>query len=189
MAAGTKTFQVFDLLEIDGTDTKPLRFDQRQAQLQKILQIAQAPSIRSTRTEFQRDAKVALLERINNFNLEGIVLKKIDSPYRIGRQPDQFKYKFTEVSSFVITRLNEKQSVALGLFDVQARLVNCGDVKIRNRYFTVHEGLIIDVRYMHAFPQSNLVYQPRMVAIRDDLQPEACTLSQLRYKGTEITVA
>jgi hypothetical protein len=45
--------------------------------------------------------------------------------------------------------------------------------------------MIIDVKYMHAFRSSNLIYQPRMAAIRDDLQPEACTLSQLRYKGTE----
>ncbi len=185
----TKAFHAFDLLEVDGTDIKRLPFSERQDQLDRILSIAGLPSIQSVRTEYRQAGKLTLLQTIHDHNLEGVVLKAKHSPYKVGRQPDQFKYKFTAVSSFVITGLNEKQSVSLGAFDENHRLVNCGDVKIRNRYFKVSEGMIIDVRYMHAFRQSHLVYQPRMIAIRDDLQPEACTLSQLRYKGTEITVA
>jgi hypothetical protein len=48
--------------------------------------------------------------------------------------------------------------------------------------------MIIDVQYLHMFAHSRKVYQPRMTAIRDDLRPEACTLSQLRFKSTDITV-
>ena|ERR1041384_2709816 len=184
----TKSLHVFDLLEIDGANFRSFSFLLRQDQLHRTLAAAQLPNIVPVRTEYLRDQKIALLEKINAFNLEGIVLKPVDAPYRIGRQPDHFKYKFTAVSSFVITRLNEKQSVALGAYDANGNLVNCGDVKIRNDRFKVREGMIIDVQYAHAF-DSNLIYQPRMKTIRDDLQPEACTLSQLRYKGTEITVA
>jgi len=77
----------------------------------------------------------------------------------------------------------------IGAYDAQGNLVNCGDVKIRNSHFKVQEGMILDVEYSHVFGPSNQVYQARMKAIRDDLREEACTLSRLRYKGTEITVA
>jgi ATP-dependent DNA ligase len=180
----TKAFHVFDLLEVDGTNITTLPFSERQDQLDRILSVASLPSIKSVRTEYLQPGKVELLQTIHDHNLEGVVLKAKQSPYRVGRQPDQFKYKFTAVSSFVITGRNQKESVSLGAFDENNNLVNCGDVKIRNRNFKVSEGMIIDVRYMHAFP-SHLIYQPRMAAMRDDLRPEDCTLSQLRYKGTD----
>ena len=184
----TNSLHVFDLLEIDGTNLRQLAFKTRQGQLEATLKVAKLPNILPVRTEYEREKKVALLQTISDHNLEGVVLKGVNCPYKTGRQPDQFKFKFTAVSSFVITGLNQKRSVSLGAYDERGNLVNCGDVKIRNKYFRVKEGMIIDVRYMHAF-SSHLVYQPRMVAIRDDLQPDACTLSQLRYKGTEMTVA
>lgn len=183
-----KSFQTFDILALGGTDTRPLPFKTRQVHLQTIFHSTAVRSLQLARTEYQQQEKVSLLQRIHDANLEGIVLKHIDSPYKTDRQRDQFKYKFTAVSSFVITKLNEKQSVAIGLYDHEGKLIPCGDVKIRNSRFKLTEGMIIDVRYMHAFPKSNLVYQPRMTAIRDDLQAEACLLSQLRYKGTKTTI-
>jgi hypothetical protein len=42
--------------------------------------------------------------------------------------------------------------------------------------------MIVDVRYAHAYPSHKLC-QPRMISIRDDLQPGSCLLSQLRYKA------
>ena len=179
----TKTLHAFDLLEINGTDIRPWKFIERNSQLLATLQAARTRSIQIARTEFEQAGKIDLLQEAHARNLEGIVLKKIDSPYRTDRQPDQFKHKFTVVSSFVITKKNEKDSVALGLFNEKGQLIDCGNVKIRSKHFRVSEGMVIDVRYLHAFRDSNHVYQPRMVAIRDDLPPEHCLLSQLKYKG------
>jgi bifunctional non-homologous end joining protein LigD len=179
----TKTLHAFDLLEINGTDIRPWKFIDRNTQLMATLQAASMRSIQIARTEFEQAGKIDLLQEVHARNLEGIVLKKIDSPYRTDRQPDQFKHKFTVVSSFVITKKNEKDSVALGLFNDKGQLIECGNVKIRSKHFRVNEGMVIDVRYLHAFRDSNHVYQPRMVAIRDDLQPEHCLISQLKYKG------
>jgi len=185
----TKSLHVFDLLEIDGGNFRPFSFLLRQEQLHRTLAAAQLPNILPVRTEYLKEQKIALLQKISAFNLEGIVLKPIAAPFKVGRQPDHFKYKFTAVSSFIITKLNDKQSVALGAYDASGNLVNCGDVKIRNDRFKVREGMVLDVEYAHAFGPTNQIFQPRMAAIRDDLRPEACTLSQLRYKGTEITIA
>jgi hypothetical protein len=164
-------------------------FRRRQDQLTRTLAVAQLPNVLPVRTEYLRNEKIALLQKISAHNLEGIVLKPVDAPYKVGRQPDHYKFKLTAVSSFLITGLNQKRSVSIGVFDEQGHLVNCGDVKIRNDRFKVCEGMIIDVQYLHMFADSRKVYQPRMTAIRDDLRPEACTLSQLRFKGTDITVA
>jgi ATP-dependent DNA ligase len=180
----TKKLYAFDLLELNGTDLRPLKFIDRQTQLSTTLGAAQTTTILAARTETRQEGKISLLTQIYNFNLEGIVLKKLDSSYRIDRQPDQFKYKFTHVSSFLITKRNQKDSVDLGLLNPGGTLIEVGSVKIRSRHFShVCEGMIIDVRYSHAFPDSNKIYQPRMIAIRDDLQPQSCVLSQLRYKA------
>lgn len=184
----TKSFHVFDFLEFDRDNLRFLPFRERQHRLQTLFNAKPCANISPVRTEYDQPNKLALLDAIHRHNLEGVVLKEIHSPYEIGRRPNQFKYKFTAVSSFVITRLNEKQSVALGAYDSNGHMVNCGDVKIRNSRFKVAEGIIVDVKYMHCFAESNLIYQPRMVRLRDDLTPEACTLTQLRYKGTELTV-
>jgi len=184
-----KSFQTFDLLALGGTDTTPLPFKARQEHLQRVFKTIKAHSLQLARTEYKKEEKVSLLQRIHDAQLEGIVLKHIGSPYKIDRQKDQFKYKFTAVSSFVITKLHSpKQSVAIAVFDANGRLVPSGDVKIRNSRFKLTEGMVIDVRYSHCFPQSHLAYQPRMISIRDDLQPEACVISQLRYKGTKTAI-
>src|SRR5262249_22093123 len=143
----TKTLHPFDILEINGTDIRAWKFIDRNNQLLATLKAARPSSIQIARTEFEQAGKIELLKDIHARNLEGIVLKKIDSPYRRDRQPDKLKYNFTAVSSFVITKRNEKDSVALGLFDEQGQLINCGDVKIRSKHFRVSEGMVIDVRY------------------------------------------
>lgn len=184
-----KSFQTFDVLQLGGTDTKPLPFKTRQVHLQQVFKTIKARSLQLARTEYEQARKVSLLQRIHDAQLEGIVLKHIDSPYKTDRQKTELKYKFTAVSSFLVTKLHSpKQSVAIAVFDANGNLVPSGDVKIRNSRFKLAEGMVIDVRYSHAFPQSHLVFQPRMISIRDDLQPEACVISQLRYKGTKTAI-
>lgn len=183
------SFQAFDLLQLGGTDTTQRSFKARQTHLQQVFQsIPAVHNLQRARTEYEQQGKVSLLQQIHEANLEGIVLKPIDAPYQTGRQKTHYKYKFTAVSSFVITKRNEKQSVAIAVFDQNGKLIPCGDVKIRSSRFKLTEGMIIDVRYMHAFPDTNHVYQPRLEKIRDDLAPESCVISQLRYKGTKTAI-
>jgi ATP-dependent DNA ligase len=180
----TKKLYAFDLLEIRGLDLRPTRFIDRIEQLTNTLAAARTAVICPARTEVEEAAKIALLKRVHELNLEGIVFKHIQCPYRIDRDPRQFKYKFTHVSSFIVIQRNEKDAVDLAAYDDRNQLVNVGSVKIRNRLFNpiLHEGMIVDIRYAHAYPSHKLC-QPRMISIRDDLQPQSCLLSQLRYKA------
>ena len=180
----TNALYAFDLLEINGLDLRPTRFIDRIQQLARTLQTAHTSLIHPARTEVEQAAKIELLTRIHDLNLEGIVMKELAGPYRLRRDPRQFKYKFTHVSSFLVIKRNNKASVDLGLYNESNQLLNVGSVKIRNHSFNhIVEGNIVDVQYAHAFPSSHKIYHPRMVSIRDDLQPDDCVLSQLRYKA------
>src|SRR5260370_9041728 len=95
----TKTLHAFDLLEINGTDIRPWKFIDRNSQLLATLQAVRTRSIQIARTEFEQAGKIELLQEVHARNLEGIVLKKIDSPYRTNQHPDQLNHTSTSFSS------------------------------------------------------------------------------------------
>lgn len=173
----------FDFLEFEGTDLRPEKFIHRIGHLTQAFNGQETSLIHQARTEVEQEGKVALVSQIYELNLEGIAAKLLHSPYFIGRSPNNYKHKRTHEASFLVIRRNHKASVDLALFDDNNRLIEVGSVQIRNSTFNrVKEGTILEVRYMHAF-KSHKIYQPRMLRIRDDLKPDSCLLSQLRYKA------
>lgn len=179
-----KSLYAFDLLELQGTNLRPHKFIDRIAHLTRLFTREHTSVIHQARTEIEEEGKVALVRQIWDLNLEGITAKRLNAPYHIGLTRDNYKHKRTHDCSFLVIRRNQKASVDLALFDDNHKLIEVGTVKIRNNSFNdIKEGTILDVRYMHAFPRSHQIYQPRMLRIRDDLQPDSCLLSQLRYKA------
>lgn len=181
-----KSFYSFDILEIDGTDLRSQKFIDRIGILSELLQPGITSLIHAARTEIEEAGKITLLTQISDSNLEGIVLKRLAGFYAARREPHDYKYKFTHDASFIVLRRNEKASVDLGLYDDYHNLIEVGSVKIRNSYFdhNIQEGSVIEVRYMHAF-DTHQIYQPRMITIRknNEVKPDDCLLSQLRYKA------
>jgi len=182
-----KSFYSFDLLELEGTNLRNQKFIDRIGLLREILQSGATSLIYAARTEIEEAGKIALLTQIRDSNLEGIVLKRLAGIYTLRREPHDYKHKFTHDASFIVLRRNEKASVDLGVYDNNHKIVEVGSVKIRNAYFDRNlkdgVGSVLEVRYMHAFSDSNQIYQPRMIAIRNDVHPDDCLLSQLRYKA------
>lgn len=180
-----RSFYSFDLLELEGTNLRDQKFIDRIGLLGTILQPGATSLIHAARTEIQEAGKIALLTQIRDSNLEGIVLKRLAGIYTLRREPRDYKHKFTHDASFIVLRRNERASVDLGVYDDNHRLVEVGSVQIRDAYFDRNikgAGIVLEVRYMHAF-SSNQIYQPRMIAIRKDVHPDECLLSQLRYKA------
>jgi bifunctional non-homologous end joining protein LigD len=182
-----KSFYSFDLLELEGTNLQTQKFIDRIGLLRETLQPEASSLIYAARTEIEEAGKIALLTQIRDSNLEGIVLKRLAGIYTMRREPHDYKHKFTHDASFIVLRRNEKASVDLGVYDNNHKIVEVGSVKIRNAYFDRNlkdgVGSVLEVRYMHAFSDSNQIYQPRMIAIRKDVRPDDCLLSQLRYKA------
>lgn len=182
-----KSFYSFDLLELAGTNLQTETFIDRTHVLSELLQSGTPSSIHAARTETEEAGKIALLTQIRDSNLEGIVLKRLKGFYLARREPHDYKYKFTHDASFIVLRRNQNASVDLGLYDSNHKLIEVGSVAVRNSYFdrNIEEGTVLDVRYSHAFRDTNHIYQPRMIKIRknNEVKPETCRLSQLRYKA------
>lgn len=87
----------YDLLEWDGQDMRDAPFSARRAQLEAACAAlpAQAPVRLSPQMEFDSwDALAELRSIARDENAEGLMLKRADSPYRIGRKKgDWWKWK------------------------------------------------------------------------------------------------
>jgi bifunctional non-homologous end joining protein LigD len=45
-------------------------------------------------------------------------------------------------------------------------------------------GSVVDIKYLYAY-KGGCLYQPSFKGIRDDVDPEECTTSKLKYKTEE----
>lgn len=84
----------FDLLNLAGTDLRKLPLRERKALLKKLLESQRlgATSLIRYVDHFEAPAS-AVLESACRMNLEGIISKRLDSPYRSGRVGDWTKAK------------------------------------------------------------------------------------------------
>jgi bifunctional non-homologous end joining protein LigD len=80
----------FDILTIDGTDTRALPLSERKATLAKLLRRAK-PGIRYSEHLLGNGAEI--FEEACRMGLEGIVSKRLNSPYRSGKVKTWLKIK------------------------------------------------------------------------------------------------
>jgi bifunctional non-homologous end joining protein LigD len=80
----------FDLLHLDGTDLRARSLAIRRDMLQRLVHKTDDHALRFSET-FDDGAK--LLASAEQMGLEGIVSKRVDSPYRVGRSTDWIKVK------------------------------------------------------------------------------------------------
>jgi len=93
----------------------------------------------------------------------------------------QLKLKFTESASFIVSQINAKRSVELMLLK-NGILVPAGNVTIPANHDIPPIGAVVECRYLYAFPESGVIYQPVYLGRREDIRPEECTVSQLKFK-------
>jgi bifunctional non-homologous end joining protein LigD len=80
----------FDLLELNGTDLRPLRLSERKAKLARPL--ARAP-IGIVYSEHPEEDGAVVFRHACKLGLEGIVSKRLSAPYRSGPSRDWIKVK------------------------------------------------------------------------------------------------
>lgn len=181
------TLHAFDLLEHDGNlRARPYR--DRLVALLNLLMSGQAPAIRYLAAVSGQPVKRRAFEDCRERGMEGVVFKKIDAAYIPGRPAsggDQFKCKFVETASVVITAINAKRSVAMGLFR-GTDMVPAGNVSIPPNQPVPKAGDIAEVRYLYAMPGSHALYQPVFLGVRDDIAPIECTVDQLKFRPMEV---
>jgi bifunctional non-homologous end joining protein LigD len=98
---GNLVLYVFDLLYLDGFDLREAPLKERKAALAKILDAHDDnPSIRFS--EHIEGAGETIFRHAGRLGLEGIVSKRLSSPYRSGRQNSWVKVKAATLEPFVI---------------------------------------------------------------------------------------
>ena len=122
------TLFVFDLLAFAGYDLRKLPLIKRKEILQKVL--PQAGPLRYSE-HFEKNGE-ALYEQVVNLGLEGIVAKKMDSPYRNGRSADWLKIRADRIDDFVVVGFSKPKgsrggfgSLHVGAYK-DGRLIYCG---------------------------------------------------------------
>ena len=182
---------VFDLLELNSADLRPLPYKSRLVELLRLLASGQQSAIQWVATINGTNPKRCVFEQLKHDNAEGVVFKRILAPYAEGRPNsggDQFKFKFVETASVIVQAVNAKRSVGIAVRH-NGRLVPAGNVTIPANHVVPPDGSIADVRYLYAMPESGALFQPVYLGTRDDITAEECTRDQLKFRNEPAEVA
>jgi bifunctional non-homologous end joining protein LigD len=123
-------YYVFDLLYLDGTDLTPLPYLERREVLQRLA-ITGEPL--DTPPHWTGDAGPALLDAAHDVGLEGVIAKRLDSPYQPGRRsPAWIKVPLTDTVEVVVAGYKAgRRSIAsllVGMYDDAGQLAYVGQV-------------------------------------------------------------
>jgi bifunctional non-homologous end joining protein LigD len=184
------TLHAFDLLEVKGHCLRQRRYIDRFTGLMMAIPPS-LPALRWVSTAVDPSDKIEIYEELRATNREGVVFKDMDACYSPGRPNSggpQLKFKFVESASFVVTGINTKRSVTLGLYDGD-KLVPAGNVTIPPSHAIPQVGNVVDARYLHAFRESGSIYQPVYLGPRADIPAAECVVEQLKYKNEPTAAA
>jgi len=180
-----EVYHAFDLLELDGVDLRNRPCRERLAALLNLLCRLQQQVIRFVDTACTTKQKQTLLAELRRDRKEGIVFKQLDAPYTAGRPNSggsQLKHKFCAQLSAVVARVNDRRSVELKLLGHEG-WQTCGNVTIPPNHNIPQVGQVVDVKYLHAFKESEVLYQPVFLGPRDDIDAGDCRVTQLKFKA------
>ena len=174
----------FDLLDLDGVSIRAWPYRERLAALMNLLFSVQQTAIKFVETAFTTEQKLALLKRLKEGKREGMVFKRLDAPFTPGRPNSggtQLKHKFVATLSALVSKVNQQRSVGISLLGKNG-WQTAGNVTIPPNHKIPSADEVIEVRYLYAFPESDVLFQPVYLGKRDDVDPDECRVSQLKYK-------
>ena len=94
-------YYVFDLLHLDGEDLSGRPLLERKAALRRLLDAAKSSGPIRYSEHFEEDGS-AVWQQACRMNLEGMVSKRVDAPYRPGRSDTFLKTKCHSAQEFVV---------------------------------------------------------------------------------------
>lgn len=151
-------------------------------------------SVRLVRTFTGYTAKRLALITLMHENREGVVFKRLDAPYTVGRPNSggsYLKHKFVQSATCQVLRVNNQRSVEIGLCTTHLgmRAVSgCGNVTIPANQSIPEVGQLVEVRYLYANPSATegeqaTLYQPVYLGVREDAEgPDS--FSSLKLRGS-----
>jgi bifunctional non-homologous end joining protein LigD len=180
-------YRAFDLLELNGENCRPLPLRTRMNKLIHEIWSNAHPYILPAQTAWITAEKQMLLQSLRQEKKEGVVMKDIYAGYTPGRPNSgggALKHKFYATLSAKVVGINQKRSVEIGLLDEDG-WTYAGNVTVPPSHNLPKPGDVIELRYLHAFPESGVLYQPLFLGVRSDIDSSECQVSQLKYKPLE----
>lgn len=175
---------VFDILELDGVDLRNHPYEHRLLHLDELMSVApNAMYLHPVLTAATVHWKKSLYDQLRSENAEGIVFKHKGAPYSPGRPNSggsQLKFKFYDTASVIVSRINDKRSVAVEVLDGNKR-VPVGNVTIPANFNIPDAGSIVEVRYLYAYEGGSL-YQPVYLGERNDIDLSDCNMTQIKFR-------
>ena len=180
---------VFDLHVLHGKGINGFPWIERMRMANDIL--SECLHIKTVPVAETTDEKRRLWKRVHEAHGEGVVFKRLNAPVTEGRPNtggDWLKFKFTESASCCVFGINsDKRSVRIGMLEIRdqpikgQRMLSVGNVTIPPNHVVPVVGEIVEVEYLYAYPGGSL-YQPVYRGKRNDLDINACTTRQLKYR-------
>ena len=165
-----ESYYPFDLLFGGERDLRGLPYAERYRCLDCLCQ--------SVPTAWTSAEKASLYASLRAAGREGIVFKRLASPYTAGRGTAQLKLKFVATATCRVIGHNPGRSVALAVLDTGG-LVQIGNVSIPASHQTPPVNSLVEVRYLYAVRQ---LVQPVYLGVREDLAgPD--TLASLKKRA------
>ena len=184
----TGEYVLFDLPYFKGDGSEyvvpEMPYRERRAALATLAANLDRP-IRLGESARTTEAKVALFEAVRDSGGEGVMAKSLRAPYEPGKRvKHSVKIKFVKTADVVVTDSSrgrndagrETGAFAFGAYDESGAFVALGSCSAIGKA-EVQIGDVIEVAYLYR-PESGGLVQPRMLKVRDDREPESCTLEQ-----------
>ena len=207
-------FFAFDLLMLDGHDTRALPLKQR-----KELLFGLVPKVNEARVlpvEHVETQGEALLEVVKQKGLEGVMAKRADAPYEGGRSTRWLKIALTTMGDFAVTGFaDDDGALSLSTWDGERWLyagkvgagynpkvaapvrkeldanvvknpVCLGDVPLDPEMLWVNPTMVVEVRYK-SWPENLSLREPVFLRFRPDKKPEECPTPPEKRLPEEVT--
>lgn len=133
------------------------------------------------------DAKADLLAQAVDCKREGIILRYNKGAYEPGRRSTYLiKHKLIKDADIIVTALHaKKQSATLAVYDADGELVTVGAAStIGKGDVVVGDVWVVTFLYV-TDPANPRMFQPRLVACRDDKTASECSIAQFADAGTD----
>jgi bifunctional non-homologous end joining protein LigD len=191
-------FLAFDALYHGDMDLRTFTFAGRWQHLLQL--VPERGVVQRALTVWERREKEHLFQVLADAGQEGIVFRRRDAKYVVGRQPTAYKCKYWKTLTGLVLAHNATRqawavaplpyeledmhgrgSIQVGLID-GTRIINTGDVTVPGSRTVPPLGSLVEIRYIYAFPESKQLFHSTLLRVRTDLPWTACTVAQLQYK-------
>jgi bifunctional non-homologous end joining protein LigD len=181
-------FYVFDILQDQDTDCRSFTYKTRYERLRKIFPDYQLGSLHLVPAVWSTSAKSAMFTKLKAEDREGIVFKRMDTPWSEGRPEvggNMIKCKFwASLSAIVSEEETGKSSFVSYVLDAKTgERVDLGRCSALGKVMP-KAGDVVELKYLYCHKGGKLIQQS-LLGIRDDVSPDECTTKQIKFKGKD----